>query len=89
MDIKGNRCTSKTIDEIIASLPKNLRKKSAQIREVIDREISQSATIRLQTCLNLIQHFDDEIKILETQIFNYVYIKHERERKIIVYAGHW
>ena len=76
--------SGKNVDEIIAGLPANVRKKSDQIREVIDREISQSATIRLQSCLNLIQSFDEEIKILETQIFNYVYSKHKREMKILM-----
>jgi len=76
--------SGKNVDEIIAGLPANVRKKSDQIREVIDREISQSATIRLQSCLNIIQSFDEEIKILETQIFNYVYSKHKREMKILM-----
>ena len=34
-------------------------------------------------CLNLIKHLDDEIEILEREIFNYVYQKHKREMEIL------
>ena len=76
--------SGKTVDQIIESLSPNVRKKSAQIREILDREISQSAAIRLQICLNLIKHFDDEIKLLEREIFNYAYGKHKREMEILM-----
>jgi len=76
--------SGKSVDEIIANLPVNVRKKSDQIREVLDREISQSATIRLKSCLNLIQYFDDEIRILEEHIFEYVYSNHEHEMNILM-----
>ena len=76
--------SGKNIDQIIESLSPNVRKKSAQIREILDREISQSAAIRLQMCLNLIKHLDDEIEILEREIFNYVYQKHKREMEILM-----
>ena len=35
--------SGKTVDEIIENLSPNVRKKSAQIRDILDREISQSA----------------------------------------------
>jgi transposase len=75
--------SGKTIDEIIGSLTPNVRKKSVQIREILDKEISQSATFRLQICLNLIKHLDDQIETLEKEIFNYVYQKHKREMSIL------
>jgi hypothetical protein len=40
-------------------------KKSDQVREIIDQEISQSAAFRLQICLKLIKDLDDEIEALE------------------------
>ena len=39
--------SGKTVDQIIENLSPNVRKKSVQIREILDREISQSAAIRL------------------------------------------
>jgi transposase len=76
--------SGKTVDQIIESLTPNVRKKSTQIREILDREISQTAAIRLQTCLNLIKHFDDEIKLLEREIFNYAYGKHKDKMEILM-----
>ncbi|MGB9132507.1 MAG: IS110 family transposase [Methanosarcina sp.] len=76
--------SGKTVDQIIASLSPNVRKKSEQIRELLNREISQSAAFRLQICLKLIQHLDDEIEALEKEIFNYAYKKHKREMEILM-----
>ncbi|MDR7667089.1 IS110 family transposase [Methanosarcina sp. Z-7115] len=76
--------SGKTVDQIITSLSPNVRKKSEQIRELLNREISQSAAFRLQTCLNLIKHLDDEIESLEKEIFNYAYKKHKREMELLM-----
>ena len=76
--------SGKTVDQIIASLSPNVRKKSEQIRELLNREISQSAALRLQICLKLIKHLDDEIEALENEIFNYAYKKHKREMEILM-----
>ena len=59
--------SGKTVDQIIESLSPNVRKKSTQIREILDREISPSAAFRLQICLKLIKHLDNEIDILENK----------------------
>ena len=59
-------------------------KKSIHIREILDRKISQSTAIRLQICLNLIKSLDDEIKTLESEIFNYAYGNHNREMDILI-----
>jgi transposase len=76
--------SGKTVDQIIASLSPNVRKKSDQIREILDKEISQSAALRLQICLKLIKHLDDEIEALEKEIFNYAYRNHKREMEILM-----
>jgi len=76
--------SGKKVDQIIEILSPNVRKKAAQIREILDREISQSAAIKLQICLNLIKYLDDEIEILEREIFNYAYQKHKREMGILM-----
>jgi len=76
--------SGKTVDQIIASLSPNVRTKSAQIREVLDKEISQSAAFRLQICLKVIKSLDDEIEALEKEIFNYAYINHKREMEILM-----
>lgn len=59
-------------------------KKAVQIREVLDREISQSAANRHQICLNLIKHLDEEIETLEKEIFNIAYKKHNKEMEILM-----
>jgi transposase len=76
--------SGKTVDQILASLSPNVRKKSDQIREILNREISQSAAFRLQICLKLIKHLDDEIEALEKEIFNYAYRNHKREMEILM-----
>lgn len=76
--------SGKSVDQIIASLSPNVRKKSDQIREILDREISQSAAFRLQICLDIIKHLDDEIEILEKEIFNYAYRNHKQEMEILM-----
>jgi transposase len=76
--------SGKNIDQVIESLSPNVRKKAVQIRDILDREISQSAAIRLQTCLNLIRHLDEEIQILEREIFNYAYKNHKHEMEILM-----
>ncbi len=76
--------SGKSVDQIIASLSPNIRKKSDQIREILDREISQSAVFRLQICLKLIKHLDDEIETLEKEIFNYAYKNHKQEMGILM-----
>jgi transposase len=76
--------SGKNVDQIIESLSSNVRKKAVQIREVLDREISRGAAIRLQICLNLIKHLDEEIEILEREIFNYVYRNHKHEMEILM-----
>ena len=75
--------SGKNVDQIIQNLSPNVRKKSAQIRELLDREISQSAAIRLQICLKLIKNFDDSIELLGKEIFNYAYGNHKREMEIL------
>jgi len=76
--------SGKTVDQIIASLSPNVRKKSDQIREILDREISQSATFRLHICLKLIKSLDDEIEALEKEIFNYAYRNYKRQMDILM-----
>jgi len=76
--------SGKTIDEIIENLSPNVRKKSDQIRTVLNREISQSAVFRLQMCLKLITHLDNEIESLDKEIFNYAYGNHQREMEILM-----
>ena len=76
--------SGKNVDQIIESLSSNVRKKAVQIREVLDREISQGAAIRLQICLNLIKSLDEEIEILEREIFNYAYRNHKHEMEILM-----
>ena len=60
--------SGKSIDEIIECLSPYVRKKSSQIREILNKEISQSAVFRLQICLELIKYLDVEIESLEKDI---------------------
>ena len=65
-------------------LAPNVRKKSVHIREILDREISPSAAFRLQICLKLRKHLDDEIEVLEKEIFNYSYSNYSHEMGILM-----
>jgi transposase len=76
--------SGKSIDEIIECLSPYVRKKSSQIREILNKEISQNAIFRLQICLKLIKHLDDEIEFLEKEIFSYAYSNHKREMEILM-----
>jgi transposase len=76
--------SGKAIDEIIENLSPNVRKKSSQIREILNKEISQSAVFRLQICLKLINHLDNETESLEKEIFSYAYRNHKREMEILM-----
>jgi len=76
--------SGKSVDQIMESLSPNIRKKSAQIREILDKEISQGAAFRLKICLKLIKFLDDEIEALEREIFSYAYKNHKREMEILV-----
>ncbi len=76
--------SGKNVDQIIESLSPNVRKKSDKIREVLDSEMSLSAAIRIQTCLSLIKNIDEQINILEAEIFRYAYTNHNREMKLLM-----
>jgi transposase len=76
--------SGKNVDQIIESLSPNVRKKSDKIREVLDREMSLSAAIRIQICLSLIKNIDEQINILEAEIFRYAYKNHNREMKLLM-----
>jgi transposase len=76
--------SGKTVDEIIKSLSPKFQKKNSQIRDILDREISQNTAIRLNICLKLIGHLDAEIKTLEEEILNYAYENHKREMEILM-----
>ncbi len=76
--------SGKNVDQIIENLSPNVRKKSDKIKEILNHEISQSVAIRLQTCLNLIQQIDDEINLLEAEIFRYAYNNNKREMEILM-----
>ena len=76
--------SGKSIDEIIECLSPYVRKKSSQIREILNKKISQSAVFRLQICLELIKYLDVEIESLEKEIFSYAYSIHKREMEILM-----
>ncbi|GAB7016008.1 IS110 family RNA-guided transposase [Methanogenium cariaci] len=71
------------VNEIIESLPKNLRKKRDQILEVLNAEISENTALRLKSCLTMIDAFDGEIGSLENEFFHYAYARYPREMKIL------
>jgi transposase len=76
--------SGKSVDQIMENLSPTIRKKRDQIRNILDREISQSAAFRIQICLKLIKRLDDEIEALEKEIFNYAYRNHKREMEILM-----
>ncbi|AKB45091.1 Mobile element protein [Methanosarcina vacuolata Z-761] len=60
--------SGKDVNQILGNLSPTIRKKHNQIKEILDREISQSSVYRLQICLQLIKSLDDEIEALEKEI---------------------
>lgn len=77
-------CSGKNFEQIVDRLSSNVRKKGEQIKEVLEREISQSATVRLRICLDLIQEIDEQISNLERHVFNYAYKHHKHEMDILM-----
>jgi transposase len=76
--------SGKNVDQIMESLSPTIRKKCDQIRAILDKEISQSSAFRLQICLKLIKHLDNEIEALEKEIFNYAYSQYNHEMDILM-----
>jgi transposase len=76
--------SGKNVDQILENLSPTVRKKRDQIRNILDKEISQSAAFRLQICLKLIKHLDDEIESLGKEIFNYAYSNHNHEMELLM-----
>ena len=54
----------KTVEEILNSLPKRTRKRSEEIRTVLEATLAETAIVRLQSCLDLIKEMDSQIAIL-------------------------
>lgn len=54
----------KPVEEIIASLPKRTQKRGEEIRSVLETTLSETAIVRLQSCLDLIKEMDSQIAIL-------------------------
>jgi transposase len=54
----------KTIEDILAALPTRTRKRSEEIRRVLETTLPESAIVRMQCCLNLIKEIDDQIEII-------------------------
>lgn len=76
--------SGKDVNQILGNLSPTIRKKHNQIKEILDREISQSSVYRLQICLQLIKSLDDEIEALEKEIFNYAYSNFSHEMDILM-----
>ncbi len=69
--------------EIIKTLPLNVRKKSAQLDEILQTTISPEAIFRLKHCLNLLKCLNDEIDDLTDCIFQFADETFEHELKIL------
>ncbi|MDN7023663.1 IS110 family transposase [Methanoculleus sp. FWC-SCC1] len=54
----------KPVEEILASLPKRTQKRGEEIRRVLETTLSETAIVRLQTCLALIKEMDSQIAII-------------------------
>jgi transposase len=71
------------MDEIIKTLPRNIRKKTAQLDEILQTTISPEAIFRLRHCLNLLKCLNDEIGDLTDGVFQYANQWFEHEMKIL------
>ena len=52
------------VEAILASLPRRTRKRSEEIRSVLETNLSETAIVRLRSCLDLIKDMDDQIAII-------------------------
>ena len=62
----------KTIEDILAALPARTRKRSQEIRRVLETTLPESAIVRMQCCLNLIKEIDDQIEIILQLVHRHV-----------------
>lgn len=62
----------KTIEDILAALPARTRKRSEEIRTVLETTLPESAIVRMQCCLNLIKEIDDQIEIILQLVHRHV-----------------
>ncbi|MBT8348148.1 MAG: IS110 family transposase [Sulfurovum sp.] len=77
-------CDGQNIDHIVSKLTHNVCKKADQIKEVFKNEIPQYVLVRLKTCLKIIENIDEQISILENEIFRYANKHHKREMDILM-----
>jgi len=54
----------KSVEEILATLPKRIQKRSEEIRNVLETTLSETAIARLRCCLDLIFDLDKQIEII-------------------------
>jgi len=71
-----------SIDEIMKTLPRNLRKKRAQFEEIFKTTISTEAIFRLKHCLNILKCLTDEIADLTARSLFYANENFRHEMKI-------
>jgi len=77
-------CDGQNIDHIVSKLTHNVRKKADQIKEIFRNEVPQYVLIRLKTCLKIIESIDEQISVLENEIFCYANKHHNREMDILM-----
>jgi hypothetical protein len=68
----------------LSRVSSNVHRKSIQIKDILDIEISHSAIVRLQVYLNLKKNRTDKIETLERKIFNYAYVNNKFDIVILM-----
>jgi len=72
-----------SMDEIMKTLPRNLRKKRVQFEEILKTTISTEAIFRLKHCLNILKCLTDEIADLTARSLFYANENFRHEMKIL------
>ena len=85
MNILNGILEGKSADEIICTLPPQVRKKKqGDIRALLAQSLSQVALIQLGHCLKVMTRLDEEIDLLTNTAIAYAQDKHARELKILM-----
>ena len=74
----------RSIDDIIERFPERMKKRENEFREILKKQISYDAVLRLKLCLNIMSEIDNSIKFIENRIFNWAYTNRKREMELLM-----
>jgi transposase len=73
-----------SIEKIIRKFPQCMKNREDEFRELLKKEISQDAILRLKLSLDIMEVLDKSIKEIEKRIFNWAYNYRKREMETLM-----